>query len=274
MAEQLARELERGGLSVELRFTQARGDARGFAAAARQELLVSVGGDGTLREVLGGHARRDVPVAILPLGTANVLALDLGLPTDPRRAAGLIEQGHSTALDTARVGDELSFLAVSAGFDARAVHAVERRRRGPISKLSYVSAGLDALRGYQERAMRVEIDGRELPQRFAWVIVANVIRYAGVFPLSRSRELGDGRWEVYLFERAARRHLPFHLLRGLAGRWGARACLATRVRIQSAEPDQPVEVQLDGDAHATTPVALDVDGPRFRIVCPARLADG
>jgi diacylglycerol kinase (ATP) len=90
VAKELARELEKAGLRVDVRLTQARGDARRFAADARAEAILSVGGDGTLNEVLHGARDPEVPIGLVPLGTANVLALDLSLSSDPRRAVATV----------------------------------------------------------------------------------------------------------------------------------------------------------------------------------------
>jgi diacylglycerol kinase family enzyme len=269
----LAAELKRARIEVELCLTSARGDAVQFAAQSKADALVSVGGDGTLSEVLRGHTDPARPIALLPLGTANVLALDLALSKDPISAARTLLAGHTVGLDTAKVNGQLSFLVCGVGFDGDAVHEVERHRRGPISKLTYIGAGLSALRRYTEPRLHVELDGERLPASFGWVLISNVIHYGGLLRLDRARKLDDGLWEVYLFERAAPRHLLLHGLRGLLGRLpcaSARMRRAKRVRVLS---DRPVATQIDGDHAGFTPLELAVDGPRFRIFCPKRFAD-
>src|SRR5688572_15429489 len=79
LALELARELERAGLAVEVKLTAARGDARRFSGQLAADALLCVGGDGTLNEILHGLQDPHVPIGIMPLGTANVLALDLSL---------------------------------------------------------------------------------------------------------------------------------------------------------------------------------------------------
>lgn len=271
VAEALGRELTRAGMELEIRLTSARGDAQAFAANARAQVVVSVGGDGTLNEVLRGMADTSVPIGIVPLGTANVLARDLRLSADPIVAARTILAGHTVGLDTAIVAGQLSFLVVGVGFDAEAVRRVEAARRGPIHFTNYVRAGFGALWSQREPRLEVEIDGARLPGTFGWVLVSNVIHYGGLFRLAADRELDDGLWEVYLFRRGTRRHMVAHLLRGLFGRLPCKdveRLRARRVRIQSAEP---VAVQVDGDGHGATPVELEISGPRFRILCPKSL---
>jgi diacylglycerol kinase (ATP) len=273
LAQSLARELESAGTSVELRVTRARGEAQRFAAQCSADVLVSVGGDGTLNEVLRGHRDPRVPLGILPLGTANVLALDLGLSLDPRRAAATILGGRTTPLDTALVNGELSFLAVGVGFDAEAVRQVEQRRRGPISKWTYLGAGLAALGRYREPQLEVELDGERIPGTFGWVLASNVIHFGGVFRLSPQRVLGDGLWEFYLFERAARRHLALHGLRLLTGRVPGPGIVLRQARkaaIRAVGPTAtpPPAVQIDGDLRGALPLSIEVSGPTFRVLVP------
>ena len=268
IAKALARELEAAGLRVEVRLTAVRGDASRFAAQAQADAVISVGGDGTLNEVLRGLRDPLTPVGVLPLGTANVLALDLGLSADPVRAARTILAGHRVKLDTAVVHGELSFLVVGVGFDGQAVRAVERRRRGPISKFTYVKAGLETLWDYREPKLEVELDGERLPGSFGWILVSNVIHYGGLFRLAPDRELGDGLWEVYLFERAARRHLFVHGIRALFGRLPAKGATRRRARHVRVSSADPVPAQADGDSRGETPIEIDVRGPQFWILCP------
>jgi diacylglycerol kinase family enzyme len=97
LGETVGRELATGlsklGIATELYLTRGRGDARAKLRNLREpiDLVVSVGGDGSLREVLDGLMDPEIPVALVPLGTANVLALDLGLAKNVDRALEVIE---------------------------------------------------------------------------------------------------------------------------------------------------------------------------------------
>src|SRR5436190_12971005 len=162
-ARELTVALERGGYRVDLHLTTARGD--GTARAARLErdveLVVAVGGDGTLSEVLAGLPRRDVHVALFPMGTANVLSLDLKLPRDVERFVAMVRAGRTQAIDTALVnGKYITFLVCGIGFDALVVSELEKRRRGPITKIAWAFAAVRALAAWRDPRLTVEIDGR------------------------------------------------------------------------------------------------------------------
>lgn len=268
-AEALAAALARGGAEPELLRTAARGDApRLLAAAGACDLVVAVGGDGTLSEVLGALGEARTPVGLLPMGTANVLAHELGLPTDPARAAEVLLAGRTRELDVARVGTRLAHLVVGVGFDGRAVHEVEARRRGPITKLAYLGASLRALRHHRAVPLRLTLDGEPLAERPGQVWIANTHRYADLLRLAPDARLDDGAWEVYLFARGTPLELLRAGLRGLLAHLPGGAVTLRRARRVRIEAEEPVPCQIDGDAGGTTPLELELLARRHRIVVP------
>lgn len=269
-AERLAEELRALRIEVEVFATRGRGDARARAASCDRDVtaLVSVGGDGTLNEVIAGLRNRSVPVAQLALGTANVLALDLALPRDPAALARVVAAGRTQAIDLARVGERLSFLGVSAGYDAMVVHALERIRRGPITRWTWTRAALSEFGAYAPPALSVEIDGKLCPGTFGMVLVANVVNYAGWPSLAADRALDDGRFEAYLFPARSRLELLRHAARGLFARFpggGVVRIAGRRFRVAS---DRPVPMQVDGDAAGHAPFELVVEAEPCRILVP------
>ena len=270
-AEALARGLSERGIEVEMHFTAARGDARERVArlAPEVDLVVAVGGDGTVSEVLEGLSPREVPLAILPLGTANVLALDLGLPREPAGTLAMIGRNRIEAVDTACVnGSRLSFLLVGVGFDARVIEEFERRRRGPVTRLSYVGAGLRTLVGWQPVPLEVWLDGERHPRPCFQVVASNAIHYGGFDVLDHDRRIGDGRFEVYLFEKGSRTAILAAALRAaLRGLPGGACTLHRAERIRVLAPVS-VPCHVDGDAFGKTPVEIVVGPVQSRVFVP------
>jgi len=266
---EMALGLQRLGVRTELHLTDGAGDARARVRCMDPEcdLVVSVGGDGTLREVFDGLLDERVPVGVLPMGTANVLALDLGLPRDVDRAIEILCAGKTAEIDVARVNGHLSFLVTGVGFDGLVVRELESARQGPITKWSWVRATLRALRDYREPRLAVEIDGERVPGKFGLCLIANVIHYGGVMRLSPERRLDDGRFEVYLFPDAAPRRLIALAARGVVSDL-ARACRVTLARTVRVSSPEPVTYQVDGDFRGHTPVELQVQDRRFRVLVP------
>jgi diacylglycerol kinase family enzyme len=176
--------------------------------AAQADRLVVVGGDGTLRETAAILHHRDIAcvLAFVPMGSANVLARELGIPQDPVAAVQLLSTGAPRTLDAGRIvardGDlaEVFFLAMlEIGFGAVVVHRVHRWRRrnaGRIYRawgdLLYAGAGIRSLLDGQRPACRVQIDDRELPGRFRGAVITNIRTDAKGWSLTPGAAPGDG----------------------------------------------------------------------------------
>jgi len=115
--------------------------------------LVAAGGDGTISDLVNRHP--GLPLALLPVGTENVLAQGLGIPVSGVAVARLIAAGHRRRIDLGELNGRRFLLMVSAGFDAEVVHRVHRDRRGHLSHLSYLPAVVQTLRHYRYPQMRV-----------------------------------------------------------------------------------------------------------------------
>src|SRR2546426_6143 len=175
--------------------------------------------------------------------------------------------GRDVAEDLRRrgVASQLHFTrARGDGFDAMIVRALEARRRGPISRASYVVPLLRSLARYRPPRLRVEIDGRAEADDAGLVLISNVVNYAGLLCLSRARRLDDGRFEVFLFREAARRQLLAAAMRAFISELSGKGCdvkQARRVRVTS---DTPVPYHVDGDYGGETPVDFRVSEPQYR----------
>ncbi len=261
--------LQRLGVPAELYLTGKRGDGRARVRSmdADIDLVVSVGGDGTLREVFDGLVHPHVRVGTIPMGTANVLSLDLGLPRDIDRALEVMTGGKTVAIDLAQANGHVSFLVTGVGLDGMAVREMERSREGPITKWSYTSAILRALRDYREPQLSVELDGARVKGRYGLVLISNLIHYGGFMKLNPGRVLDDGRFEVFLFEDATPRHLIAAAVRGaLTGlKDVVRMELARRVEVTSEEP---VPFQVDGDYRGETPLEFAVTERQVQLLVP------
>ncbi len=263
--------LEREGATVELCATSRKGDARERAARVGPEFerLVVVGGDGTVSEVLEGLPRHELPILIVPMGTANVMGLDLKLPRDAERALAVLHGDRRQRIDVARVnGEALSFLVTGVGIDALVVRELERLRRGPITHWSWARAALNVLKRYREPRLTVELDGVPLEGRFGFVIFSNVINYGGLRVLSADRRLDDGLFEAYLFRGCSRLGLLAHGLRALGPGFPSSRCERHRARRIRVNSEEPVPYQVDGDLGGLTPLEVEVLAQPFTLLVP------
>ncbi|MEQ9639253.1 MAG: diacylglycerol kinase family lipid kinase [Alphaproteobacteria bacterium] len=266
--------LLRHGCTVELRETTGPGDATRLADTARAEgfeRIVVAGGDGTINEVVNGLAQpgpEAPPLAVIPLGTANVLARELGLPTKPDQLARVIAAGEAKPVALGRAGERHFTLMAGAGFDAWVVNSVDSKLKARFGKGAYVLMSLWHILTYRRRLYAVDIDGQ--PCMAASVVVSNARHYGGPFVIAPAADLSQPSLQVCLFEHAGRWHAIRYSVALLTGRLAkladVRLVEGNRVRISGREAGEPV--QLDGDIVADLPCEIAVRRDVLRLVYP------
>ncbi|WEQ56940.1 diacylglycerol kinase family protein [Komagataeibacter nataicola] len=275
-ATRLAGALRRAGVAVQVVHTRDRGHATALARAAVRHggcsHIVATGGDGTVAEVARGLAGSDVVLAVLPVGTANVLARELDLPFDEDLLARSIIAGATTTvwpgvLHTAQ-GMSLFVQMAGVGFDAHVVHTVSPRLKQAVGRGAYVVSVLRALWRYRYPVLRVEVDGAVHEASSA--IISKGALYAGRHVLAPASVQGEKAFSVVLFGKAgpwATLRYGLALLRGTLPRQKDVTILrATTVAI-AAPAGLPV--QSDGDAHGHTAIRAHISDQPIRIaICP------
>jgi diacylglycerol kinase (ATP) len=280
-AQGLQEALLAAGLRSELKLTRGSGDACRFAAerAPECDLVVSIGGDGTLREILNGlhqdgdELRLCPPVATMPMGTANVLAIDFKLPKKIPGIVEMIRGGVTRELDIAQIGSEggpkiTSFLAIGAGFDAEVVHRLDAARQGPISKLSYIPHVARAVATFRPPALTVTVDGAALEGTYGQIMIANIINYGGILKLDPATQSDDGFWELYLWRKGNRRELMRSAIRGAIAHLPGGPCTRVRAKKIQISSTSPFPYHVDGDPGGFTPFEFEVTGRRQAILVP------
>jgi YegS/Rv2252/BmrU family lipid kinase len=268
--------LERSGCRVTLRRTGARGDAEAFARAAGAteppvDLVVAAGGDGTINEVINGlaapAAAAPPPLALLPIGTANVLANEIGLPSAPDAIAREIAAGRVQPMPLARANGRCFAMMAGVGFDAHVVADLDTRLKRRLGKGAYVVESVRQLFRFGFPRYRVTIDGAAFEA--GSVIVARGRFYGGRYVCAPEARLGAAELHVCLFERGGRLAVPLFgaaLVLGLLPRLpGYRVVRGRRVTIEGP-PGDPV--QGDGDIIARLPVTIGLDPQALALVVP------
>ncbi|HXG08353.1 MAG TPA: diacylglycerol kinase family protein [Gemmataceae bacterium] len=236
--------------------------------------VVAAGGDGTLLEVV--NRAPHLPAALLPLGNENLVAQYCRLERCASRLADVIAAGHTQRFDLARAGDRFFCLMASAGLDADVVHRVHRRRRGHISRLTYVVPTLQALQSYPYPLMEATVEETGERLRGALVFVFNVPLYGLRLPIAPEARPDDGWLDLCVFERPGVVNLARYLAALISRQ---RDCLPDfhyrRVRCVRIESVPPAPVQTDGDPAGRLPVTIEVvPGALTLMVPPPPLAQG
>lgn len=263
-----------GDWQVELVPTQGPEHAAGIARdlrAAGPDMLAVCGGDGTLSEVATGLPDPPFPVLLLPGGTANVMARELGLPLDPVAAltAGLHGSVRRVDLGILTAGRSSRFLLfVGAGFDAFVNGRVRPGLKARIGIAAYYLETLRALAAYDFPEFEVRAGGETF--RASSCLISSASRYGGGLVLIPEAHMADGRLDL-LAIRTRRKSDYFRLL--AAARFGRVPSFPwiARRRVSAVEISggRGIPVQADGETAGTLPVSVGLAPASFPLVVPA-----
>lgn len=268
-----AEPLRRRGWQVELRSTEAPGDAEFLAreaVAAGASTVVAAGGDGTIHEVVNGLAGGGSALGAIACGTANVWAREIGLPASPKRALALIESGWRTRIDLGEaegVGESDTprcfLLMCGAGIDGSVVHAMHGQRAAKriAGRAAFVPAIGRAVLGARTHPVRIRA-GREEFRRELWQAIAGNTRgYSGLPHPTGDARADDGQLDLLLLSGAGRRRQGALIARSLRGGLDRR-----RPPGVDYLRDSTLAIALDSDAHARLDV--QADGEHLGAIAP------
>lgn len=273
--EEAIRVLNDAGITAEAVATAHAGSATEIARKAvrdGRQMVIVCGGDGTINEAVNGLAGSRVPMAVLPAGTANILAKEIGIPWNIPKAARLIAGGQLVRValgeiawsEDSKDGSALKtrhFLCVSgAGPDGAIVHGVDAAKKLRMGILAYWQEGLRQFFSYGFPRFRVQ--SREHEITASLIVVGRTKYYGGPFRITTGASLFEDAFEIVAYEGRNR----FGVLMCLPAIWlgclrrvpGIHAWKTTELTCETIEPEE-IFSQVDGEAAAALPL-------RFRIV--------
>lgn len=262
------------GVRIDTHITRRAGEARELADrhADGARLLVAVGGDGTVADVAGAAVEHGLPLAILPGGSTNIIAGELGIPSDPASGAALIFGPHRLKLlDAGACGDRIFLHMVGAGFDSRFFARSNPALKRKVGWLAYLPAAARTLFDRPVDA-RVTVDGTEVRAITPMVLVANgrsVIHAA--LRIADGISKSDGIFDVFIVTATSGPEKARVLGRMITRHLDASPyVIRLRGRDVRIETDPPLPVQFDGDVDGDTPVRLRMLPGALRVVVPDR----
>jgi YegS/Rv2252/BmrU family lipid kinase len=267
-------ELLKNEVSLTTFITRKPGDAAAFARDHSDTGLILVaGGDGTFNEVINGllKSERRLPadkcaaLALIPAGTANVLAKELGIPEDIEQAVRLALTGSPKKISLGRINNRYFSLMAGIGFDGRTVFGVNDTVKRFTGKGAYILSGIIALTGYKPPIIRFKTEKNELTGSMA--VIGNSSFYGGYFRVTPEASPTEPLLDLCIFKGKRRidvlryvggvitdRHLGFHDVR-------YEKCMGIE-----AESDDTVHIQVDGDYMGTLPATINAVPDAVRLI--------
>lgn len=269
-----------GAAGVECRIVLAQGgeEITGAARAARDagaSRVLAGGGDGTVSAVASVLAGSDIPLGILPLGTLNHFARDLGVPLDPEAAVQTVLAGHTTAVDLGEVNGRVFLNNASLGLYPQTVRLRQRyRARGYWKWLIAALVTMGVLRRYHSMAVRIDREGEVALRRTPIVFVGNNEYRAAGFLAGTRDSLTGGSLAIYVVNTGGRRHplrlirLAWHIVRGIALDGDHLELLPAReAAVDTTRPR--VYMALDGEVELfETPLLFRIRPAALRVFVP------
>jgi len=238
------------------------------ASAQGYQVVVAAGGDGTINEVVNGIAAYPVMLGILPIGTMNVFAYELGLPLKRiRKCWEVIQAGNVAEIDLARANGRYFVQLAGVGLDAQAVAATDINMRRTIGPLSYVLAAAQVMSHPPPRLQITGLAGRHFEASFA--LIGNGRHYGGPFCLFTQAHNRDGLLDLLVFRNLGYLDM-FRYLQGLL--LGKPEQLPDVEYLQvpavSVTSDRDTPVEVDGEVLMRTPVHFELAPARLRVLVP------
>jgi diacylglycerol kinase (ATP) len=273
--------LDARGITVDSIATSGPGHAGEIARRAVDrgaDLILVAGGDGTINEAVNGMAHSDVPLGILPAGTANVLANELGIGKTMERAAGTLADSvpervalgmiSSEANESQPASGRLFLLMAGAGLDADIVFHLNQRMKENFGKVAYWIGGFSKV-GRRIPEFMVHADGREYRASFA--LLSRVRNYGGDLEIAPTISLLDDEFEMVLFEGESSLGFLKYMaavvvhqqqtMRGIT-------IVRTRQATFSALDDPQIHMQVDGEYAGVVPARAEIVPNALTILVP------
>ena len=264
------RSLERLTRNVVIKTTRAPGDAEAKTERAVEQgfsTIVAAGGDGTINEIVNGIGNAPVALGILPMGTVNVFALELGIPFHLAAAWKVIRARKVRPIDVASANGHLFVQMAGIGLDAQ---IVERTRHGAKRVLGPLSYLLTATQVAAERPPRLRVVSEGHPTVVgSFVLVGNGRLYGGPFSLFKEADMQDGLLDVCVFKYMNYLALVRYFRGALFGSLTKFSDVTYfKARHLIVEANRHVPLEADGELAGHAPVEFSIRRRKLRVLVP------
>lgn len=264
--------LNNNSWQVDLKLTQHQGDAGQFAREAveqKKHVVISVGGDGTINEIIQALAGTETALGVLPMGTVNIWAREMGIPLDAIGAADVLIHGDIRPVDLGRMNDRYFLLMAGIGFDGDVTRTVEKKTLKKFGVPGYLLVGTWIGLGYKGFRTTIKFGDQVIRTHALQIVIGNTQLYGGAIKFTWKAKCDDGildicvirRWSP--FERVLL-FIDFLLKREQRTQW-VRYETSDHIEITTS---RPVAVQVDGDPAGNTPVVFKVAPKALKVIVP------
>ena len=264
--------LRRHGWQADLWYTKAPQDARRLAHQAvvgRADMVIAAGGDGTINEIIQELAGSETALGVLPNGTVNVWARELGIPLDGAGAGAVLLNGKTRRIDLGRINDRYFLLMAGIGFDGEVTRTVEKKLVKRLGVIGYLLVGTLLGIGYPNFQVTLSIDGKEIKTHAFQIVIGNTQLWGGALQFTWQAKCDDGLLDICVVRKSSLLGrfvvaLDFLFRHERRRQWiGYHTCQSIEIRTR-----QPIPIQVDGEIGGYTPATFSVTPGALKVIVP------
>ncbi len=252
------------GWQVEIAATTAPGDATIKAQTAAQagyNAVIAAGGDGTVNEVMNGFVGTTTALGVLPMGTVNIWAREMGLSMDMLKAADSLTKSGLTQIDVGKARDRYFLLMAGIGFDAAVTATVSTREKKRLGAMAYIKQAIQIAWNFRGVSPKLKIDGKRVRGKILMVVIGNSQLYGGVVKFTAHATIDDGLLDVCVIKGQGMLSAPRRLISIFARHYNRDPLVqyyqGREIEIRGNRK-KPIPVQIDGDYLGNTPMTFRV----------------
>jgi len=234
-------------------------------------MVIVAGGDGTIREVVHGLEGSDKPLMLLPCGTENLLANELGYKRSVKNWIEIFNANIQHPLDLCKANDCFFTSVGGVGFDGDIVRLVDMQRKGNITHLHYFFPILKTFFSYQFPPITVEVDDKVVFSDRGIVIFGNISRYALGIPILQAADFGDGLLDVCIYKCSNQIPLVYQsLMTILKNHRRCKSVIYRQCKKIKISSDYFVRTELDGDPGPELPIEVSIIPQAVKVLVPPK----
>jgi len=262
------------GWQVQIAATTAPGDATikaQLAAQAGYHAVVAAGGDGTVNEVMNGLVGTTTALGVLPLGTVNIWAREMGLSMDLLKAAASLADSELTQIDVGMAGKRYFLLMAGIGFDAAVTATVCAKEKKRLGAIAYIKQAIQVAWNFRGVRPKLRIDGKRVRGKILMIIIGNSQLYGGVLKLTAHATIDDGLLDICVIKGRGMLSAPRRLISIFARHYNRDPLVqyfqGRHIDIRG-QRGKALPVQVDGDYLGKTPMSFRVVPRSLWILVP------
>lgn len=270
--------LENNGWSVDISATNSPNDATRIAKLAVEssyDIVIAAGGDGTINEVIQGLAGSKTALAILPAGTTNVLARELNIPLNLKKALEIIPKGETVSIDLGIVNNRYFILMAGIGFDARLIDEVDSNLKKYTGLLAFAARSPFTVFSLKKSNMIINIwdnngKKKKIKTNSYQALITNAPTYAMSLRVSHTAKYNDGLLDLDIFNSDKIVDFAWRLfsIAFFTKKASTNIRETHQFKKMTIKTEPPMRIQVDGDLHGMTPAYIEIKPKSLRIIKP------